>query len=61
MPHPEIERLEKESTPEATKAAISACIAAEVRNGKEQRQAIAMCMEMARGKGAPVPQPEGGE
>jgi len=56
MPHPELERLEKESTPEATQAAISACIAAEVRGGTEQQQAIAMCHNLAREKGAPVPE-----
>jgi len=60
MPHPEIDRLEKESTPEATNAAISACIAAEVRAGVEQSQAVAMCMSMAREKGANVPKPQGG-
>ena len=61
MPVPEIERLEKDSSPAATSAAISACIAAEVRGGMEQNQAIAACHEMARGKGAPVPQPKGGK
>ena len=61
MPHPEIEKLEKDSSPEATGAAISACIAAEVRGGMPQQQAIAMCHEMARKKGAPVPTPKGGK
>jgi len=61
MPQPEIERLEKDSSPAATQAAISACIANEVRGGMDQQQAIAACHEMARKKGAPVPQPKGGQ
>ena len=59
MPMMEMERLSKDSSPEQLKAAISACIATEMRNGVEQQQAIAMCHSMAREKGAPVPQPEG--
>ncbi len=61
MPHPEIERLSKESKKGQVQAAISACIATEVRGGTEQQQAIAMCHEMARGKGAPVSAPKGGK
>ena len=61
MPVPEMERLEKESTPEATKAAISSCIAMMVREGRDQQQAIAMCHSMAREKGANVPEPKGGK
>lgn len=60
MPIMEIERLSKESSPEQTQAAISSCIAAEVRGGMEQQQAIAACHSMAREKGAPVPRPQGG-
>ena len=56
-----VDRLEKDSSGAATKAAISDCIAMEMRNGKEQQQAIAMCHSMARKKGAPVSQPKGGE
>jgi hypothetical protein len=48
MPQPEIDRLEKGSNDAQTKAAISACIAHEVRNGKEQDQAVAMCYAIAR-------------
>jgi len=50
MPHPEIERLSKDSSDATVQAAISACIAAEVRGGKEQDQAVAMCHGMARDK-----------
>ena len=60
MPHSEIERLDKGSSESQTKAAISACIATEVRAGRDQQQAVAMCMNMAREKGASVPQPQGG-
>jgi len=57
MPIPEIERLEKDSSEASVKAAVSACIAAEVRAGREQEQAVAMCMSMARGKsGRPAEQ-----
>jgi len=61
MPITEMEKLSGDSSPEQTRAAISACIAAEVRGGMEQQQAIAVCMSMARERGAPVPQPQGGE
>lgn len=61
MPHPEIEKLTKASSSSQTKAAISACIATEVRGGRDQEQAIAMCMGMARDKGAPVAAPKGGD
>jgi hypothetical protein len=50
MPIREIEALSKESSDAQTKAAVSSCIAAEVNAGRPQDQAIAMCMEMARGK-----------
>ena len=60
MPVMEIERLSGDSPPEQVQAAISACIAAEVRGGMDQQQAIAACMGMAREKGATVPSPEGG-
>ena len=60
MPIIEIERLSKDSSPEQTRAAISACISAEVRGGMDQNQAVAACHNMAREKGAPVPQPKGG-
>lgn len=61
MPHPEIERLSKASEKSQTQAAISACIAAEVRGGREQDQAVAMCHSMARDKtGGKPPAPKGG-
>ena len=46
----EIERLDKASSDEQIKAAISSCIASEVNAGREQSQAIAMCHQMARDK-----------
>ena len=61
MPIVEIEKLSKDSSPQQVQAAISACIATEARAGTEQNQAIAMCMEMARAKGAPVPEQGGGQ
>lgn len=45
-----VDRLEPESTDAQVQAAVSDCIAAEVRNGTEQQQAIAMCHEMMRKK-----------
>ena len=59
MPHPEIERLASNSSSAQAKAAISACIAREVEGGRDQEQAVAICHEMARGKGAPVPERKG--
>lgn len=57
-----IDRLTPDSDESQLKAAISDCVATEVKAGKPQEQAVAMCMEMARratGKGeAP---PAGGE
>jgi len=50
MPIQEIEILSKESSDAQTKAAVSSCIAQEVRNGTPQDQAVAMCHEMARSK-----------
>ena len=50
MPIAEIERLDKTSGKAQIDAAISACIAQEVRNGREQEQAVAMCHQMARDK-----------
>jgi len=60
MPIREIEALGKDSSAEQRKAAISACIAQEVRAGREQAQAVAMCNSMVRDKtgGAPTA-PEG--
>lgn len=50
MPIPEIEQLSPRSTPEEIDQAVSACVAAEVRLGKDQRQAVAMCAAMAKEK-----------
>ena len=61
MPVLEIERLDKDSSPEQVRAAISSCIAQEVRSGREQQQAIAICFSMAKEKGAMVPEPKGGK
>lgn len=60
MPQPEIDRLDKSSERAQVQAAISACIANEVRAGTDQQQAIRMCHEMAREKGAPVAPAPGG-
>ena len=60
MPVQEIERLSKSSSSGQTRAAISACIATEIRNGRKPDQAKAMCYSMAREKGAQVPQQGGG-
>lgn len=56
-----VDDLNERSSKGQVSAAISDCIATEMRNGKEQDQAIAMCHEMARRKGANVPQPKGGQ
>ena len=48
MPVPEIESLDPSSQETQVKAAISACIATEIRAGRPRNQAIAMCHEMMR-------------
>ena len=50
MPIIELGRLSKDSSPEQIQAAISSCIATEVKAGREQQQAIAMCYAQAREK-----------
>ena len=45
-----VDKLTKTSSDEQVKAAISDCIATEVRDGREQDQAVAMCHDMAREK-----------
>jgi len=60
MPQPEIERLSKESKEAQISAAVSACIANEIRAGKKRDQAIAMCHEMARKQTGGRPAPKGG-
>lgn len=59
MPLPEMERLGKASSAEQTQAAISACIATEIRGGREREQAIAMCYSMARKKTGKALAPKG--
>ena len=45
-----VDRLTKDSSPEATREAISSCISTEIRGGRERDQAVRMCYEMARGR-----------
>ena len=59
MPVPEIEALSSASSPEQVKAAVSSCIATEVRGGRPQEEATAMCSAMVEEKirgGKPAPQ-----
>ena len=42
------ESLTKDSSPEATKNAISSCISQLVKEGRKQEQAIAICYSQAR-------------
>ena len=50
MPIPEVEALDKNSSAEQIKAARSACIAQEIKAGREPEQAQAMCYQMVRDK-----------
>jgi len=50
MPVPEINALDKNSGKAQRDAAKSACISQEVRAGREQEQAVAMCHQMIRDK-----------
>lgn len=45
-----VDKLTKDSSPDATREAISSCIATEIRGGRERDQAVAMCYNMAREK-----------
>ena len=45
-----VDNLNKDSSPDAIQKAISECIATEVKGGREQKQAVAMCYSMARKK-----------
>ena len=61
MPVIEIQRLDRASSDEQIKAAISSCIATEVNAGRPQDQAVAMCHQMARDKtGKELAPAEGG-
>lgn len=46
MPVPEVNALDRNSSDAQVKAARSACIAQEIRSGKEPDQAKAMCYQM---------------
>ena len=61
MPVIEIQRLDRASSDEQVKAAISSCIATEVNAGRPQDQAEAMCYSMARDKTGKELAPAGGE
>lgn len=50
MPIKEIEGLQHNSEEAQVKAAISACIAEEMRRGRSRAQAVAMCYAMAKEK-----------
>ena len=60
MPHPEIEALSKASGDAQAKAAVSACIAAEIRAGKTPEEAQGMCYGMVRDKTGKELPPKGG-
>ena len=62
-PAPEIGRLTKVSSKDQMKAAMSSCVATEVKAGKSQDQAVAMCSEMIRGQmgNEAMPPPAGGK
>jgi hypothetical protein len=57
MPIPEVDALTPNSSPEQIKAATSSCIATEVNAGRDQQQAIAMCMQMIQEKTGQGEQP----
>lgn len=50
MPILEVEKLTKDSADAQVRAAISACIATEIRAGRDPDQAKAMCYSMVREK-----------
>jgi hypothetical protein len=50
MPVPEITRLSPTSPEQQVKAAVSSCIATEVKLGTPQDQAVAMCYSMVKEK-----------
>jgi len=54
-----VDRLTKGSNEAQIQAAISDCIATEVHSGVDQKQAVAMCHEMARKQTGGKP-PQGG-
>lgn len=46
----EVERLDKSSSDEQARAALSSCIATEIGNGRDPDQAKGMCYDMVREK-----------
>jgi hypothetical protein len=61
MPVPEVEALGKDSTDAQAKAAVSACIATEIRSGRDADQAKGMCYSMVEEKiGRNLPPAGGG-
>jgi len=60
MPIMEIERLDRRSSDAQIQAAISACIATEIRNGRAPDQAKAMCYAMVKEKTGRELTPQGG-
>jgi hypothetical protein len=60
MPVPEVESLDKNSSDAQIKAARSACIATEIRSGRDPEQAKAMCYAMVdKQTGRSEAQPKG--
>lgn len=45
-----VDKLTKDSSVEAITEAVSSCIATEIKSGRERKQAVAMCYNMARTK-----------
>ena len=45
-----VDKLTKDNSADAVKAAVSECIATEIRGGRKRDQAVAMCYQMARKK-----------
>jgi hypothetical protein len=45
-----VDKLTKDSSADAIKEAVNSCIATEIRGGRERKQAVAMCYNMARKK-----------
>lgn len=60
MPIPEIEKLTKGSSDSQIQAAVSSCIATEIRAGREPDQAKGMCYSMVREKTGGRPTEKGG-
>ena len=60
MPVPEIESLTRDSGQGQTQAAISACIATEIRAGRTPDEAKGMCYGMVREKTSKELAPKGG-